>query len=70
MKNFFRLLNDYGCKYGYKSCCGCLYYSCLCMVVFVIVHCLNMHDITPHGARAAVALISSLVVIQEGSPED
>ena len=39
VKNFFRLLNYYGCKYGYKSCCGCLYYSCLCMVVFVIVHC-------------------------------
>ena len=40
VKNFFRLLNDYGCKYGCKSCCGCLYYSCLRMVVFVIAHCL------------------------------
>ena len=40
VKNFFRLLNDYGCKYGCKSCCGCFYYSCLRMVVFVIAHCL------------------------------
>ena len=40
------------------------------MVVFVIVHCRNMHNIAPHGATAAVALISSSAVIQEGSPED
>ena len=40
------------------------------MVVFVIVHCCNMHNIAPHGATAAVALTSSLAVIQEGSPED
>ena len=40
------------------------------MVVYVIVHCRNMYNITPHGATAAVALISSSAVIQEGSPED
>ena len=40
------------------------------MVVFVIVHCRNMHNITPHGATAAVALIFSSAVIHEGSPED
>ena len=35
-------------------------------VVFFIVHCRNMHDIVPHGAAAAVALISSSAVFQEG----
>ena len=40
------------------------------MVVFVIVHCRNMHDIASHGATAAVALISSSAVVQEGSPKD
>ena len=40
VKNFFRVLNDYGCKYGCKSCSGHLYYSCLRIVAFVIAHCL------------------------------
>ena len=40
------------------------------MIFFVIVHCRNMHDIAPHGATAAEALIFSLAVFQEGSPED
>ena len=40
------------------------------MVVFVIAQCRNMHDIAPHGATAAEALISSSAVVQEGSPED
>ena len=40
------------------------------MVVFVIAQCRNMHDIAPHGATAAEALIFSLAVFQEGSPED
>ena len=40
------------------------------MVVFIIVHCRNMHNIAPHVATAAVALISSSAVIQEGSPKD
>ena len=40
------------------------------IVVFVIVHCRNMYDITSHGATAAVALISSSAAIQEVSPED
>ena len=37
------------------------------MVVFVIAHCRTMHDIAPHGATAAEVLISSSVVVQEGS---
>ena len=40
------------------------------MVVFVITHCRNMHDIAPHGVTAAEALIFSSAVVQEGSPED
>ena len=36
VNNFFRVLNDYECKYGCKAFCGCLYYSHLCMVVFVL----------------------------------
>ena len=39
------------------------------MVVFVIVHYRNMHNIAPHGATAAEALISSSAVVQEGSPK-
>ena len=39
-------------------------------VIFVIAQCRNMHDIAPHGATAAEALISSSAVVQEGSPED
>ena len=39
------------------------------VVVFVIAHCRNMHNIAPHGATAADALISSSAVVQEGSPE-
>ena len=35
---------------------------------FVIVHCLIMHDIAPHGTTALEALISSSTVVQEGSP--
>ena len=42
----------------------------LVLLVFVIVQCRNMPDITPHWATAAVALISSSAVIQEGSHED
>ena len=40
------------------------------MVIFVIAHCRNMHNIAPHGATAAEALISSLAVVQEGSPKE
>ena len=40
------------------------------MVVFVIAQRRNMHNITPHGAVAAEALISSSAVVQEGSYED
>ena len=40
------------------------------MVVFVIAHCRNMRDTAPHGVTAAVALISSSAVVQEGYPED
>ena len=40
------------------------------MIVFVIVNCRNMHYIDQHGATAAMALISSSAVNQEGSPED
>ena len=40
------------------------------MVVFVIAQCRNMHDIAPHGATAAEALISFTTVVQEGSCED
>ena len=40
------------------------------VVVFVIAHSRNMHDIAPHGATAAEALISSSAVVQEGSPEN
>ena len=40
------------------------------MVVFVIAHCRNKHDIAPHGATAAEALISSSAVVQESSPEE
>ena len=40
------------------------------MVIFVIAHCRNMHNIAPHGATAAVALISSSSAIQEVIPED
>ena len=39
------------------------------MVVFVIAHCRNMHNIAPHGATTADALISSSAVVQEGSSE-
>ena len=39
------------------------------MGVVVIAYCRNMHNIAPHGATAAVALISSSAVVQEGSPE-
>ena len=40
------------------------------MVIFVIAHCRNRHDISPHGVTGAEALISSSAVVQEGSPED
>ena len=40
------------------------------IVVFVIAQCRIMHDIAPHGATAAEALISSSAVFQEGSRED
>ena len=40
------------------------------IVVFVIAHCKNVHNITPHVATAAEALNSSAAVVQEGSPED
>ena len=40
------------------------------MVVFVNAQCHNMHDIAPHLATAAEALISSSAVVQESSPED
>ena len=40
------------------------------MVVFVIAHWRNMHDVAPHGATAAEALNSSSAVVQEGSPEE
>ena len=33
------------------------------MVVFVIMRCRNMHNIAPHGATAAEALISSSAVV-------
>ena len=39
------------------------------MVVFVIAHCHNMHNIVLHGAAAAEALKSSSAAFQEGSPE-
>ena len=39
------------------------------MVVFVIAHCRNMHNIAPHEATAADALISSSAAVQEGSSE-
>ena len=48
VNNFFRLLNDYGCEYGCKSFCGCLYCSRLCMVVFVFAHCLASICIISH----------------------
>ena len=38
-------------------------------VVFVIEHCLNMHNITPQGTRAAEALIQLSAVVQEYSLE-
>ena len=40
------------------------------MVVFVITHCRNMHNIAPHGSTDVEALISSSAVVQEGSRED
>ena len=40
------------------------------IAIFVIVHCLNMYDIAPHGTTAAEALISSSAVVQQGSHED
>ena len=40
------------------------------MVAFVVVHCRNMHNIAPHGATVAKALISSSAVAQEGYPKD
>ena len=43
-------------KHECKSCCGRLYCSHLCRVVFVIVHCLNMHDIAPQRTAVAEAL--------------
>ena len=40
------------------------------MVVFVIAHCRNLHNIAPRRATAAEALISPSAVVQEGNPED
>ena len=40
------------------------------MIIFVIAHCRNMHDIAPHDVSAAEALITSSAVVQEGGPED
>ena len=40
------------------------------MVVFVIAHCRNIHNIAAHGVTAAEALISTSAVVQESSPED
>ena len=40
------------------------------MVVFVIAHCRNFHNIAPHRATAAEVLISPSAVVQEGNPED
>ena len=48
----------------------CLVVVVFIVVVFVIAHCRNMHNIAPHGATAAEALISSSAVVQEGSPKD
>ena len=69
VKIFFRVSSDYGYKYGCKSYYARLYYSRLCMVVFDIVHGLNMLNIAPLRTAAAEALISSSPVVQEGSPE-
>ena len=65
MKNFLTVLSAYVCKYGCMSCCGGLDYNCLCMVVFVIAHCLNMYNIETHRTTAAEAHISSSAVILE-----
>ena len=40
------------------------------IVVFVIAHCRNTHVIAPQGVTPATALISSSVVVPEGSPKD
>ena len=40
------------------------------MVVFVIAHCRNFHNIAPHRATAAEVLISPSAVVQEDNPED
>ena len=40
------------------------------MVLFVIAHCRNMHNIAPHGATAVEAPNSSPAVVQDGTPED
>ena len=40
------------------------------IIVCVIVHCHNSHDIAPHGATAAESLISTSAVVRAGSPED
>ena len=40
------------------------------IVVFVIAHCRNLHNIASRRATAAEALISPSAVVQEGSPED
>ena len=40
------------------------------VVIFVIAHCRNLHNIAPRRATAAEALISPSAVVQEGNPED
>ena len=40
------------------------------IVVFVIAHCRNLHNIAPRRATAAETLISPLAVVQRGNPED
>ena len=64
---------------GYSLCCSLgvaiSFIDVFVMVVFVlvvfgIVYCQNIHDIAPHWATDAEALISWLAVVQEGSPKD
>ena len=48
VNDFFRVLNDYGCKYDCKSFCGCLYCSHLFMIFFIFTHCLSSICIISH----------------------
>ena len=68
--HIFSVESDIGCKYNLMSRCDVFIKVLFVTVVFVIVHCHNMHNTALHRAAALEALIFSSAVVQEGGQED